>query len=54
MVKLSECRTADQVLAARLRDDPEFRAEWEREAPDRERELAELLAQLGLDADGPS
>jgi ribosome-binding protein aMBF1 (putative translation factor) len=31
-VKLSEMKTSDELLAEQLRDDPEFRAEWERTA----------------------
>lgn len=31
-MKLSEMKTSDELLAERLRDDPEFRAEWERTA----------------------
>lgn len=29
-MKLSEMKTSDELLAEQLRDDPEFRAEWER------------------------
>lgn len=31
-MKLSEMKTSDELLAEQLRDDPEFRAEWERTA----------------------
>jgi ribosome-binding protein aMBF1 (putative translation factor) len=31
-VKLSEMKTHEELLAEQLRDDPEFRAEWERTA----------------------
>ena len=31
-MKLSEMKTNDELLAAQLRTDPEFRAEWERTA----------------------
>lgn len=29
-MKLSDMKTSDELLAEQLRDDPEFRAEWER------------------------
>jgi transcriptional regulator with XRE-family HTH domain len=31
-MKLTDLKTSDELLAERLRDDPEFRAEWERTA----------------------
>lgn len=60
-MKLSDLKTNDELLAQELRDDPEFRAEWERTAlgrflalelvqfrADRGLTQRELAAQLGM------
>jgi len=46
-VKLSEMKTHEELLAEQLRDDPEFRAEWERTALAR----AVAVAVIGYRAD---
>lgn len=46
MVKLSECKTIQQVIDERAAVDPEFAALWASTVAEREQEIAELRAQV--------